>query len=134
MRENRTYGSEGGGGLSRSLPLSARSSRRVQIDAGLAHLGQHALLAAVEVDGGGGLLDHGDVEARLPRVDRRPGDAEVECQAAEDQPREAARLQVAVEAGPRHAVVLAERRVRIDARVKALAHDHLRLGDLELSM
>ena len=109
-------------------------SRRVQIDAGLAHLGQLALLAAVEVDGGGGFLDHGDVEAGLSRVDRRPGDAVVERQAAEYQPREAACLQIAVETGARHAVVLAERRIGIDAGVEALAHDHLHLGGLEVGM
>src|SRR5712675_746693 len=39
-----------------------RLSRRVQLDAALAHLGQHALAAAVEVDGGGRLDHDGDVE------------------------------------------------------------------------
>src|SRR5262245_15762938 len=74
------------------------------------------------------------MEAGVARIDRRPGDRVVERQPAEDQPREAARLQVTVQSGAGHAVVLAERRIGIDAPVKALAHDDFGLAGVELGM
>src|SRR5262249_27066998 len=114
--------------------VSPSLRRHTGVDAGLPHVGQPAFLAALQIEGGRRFLPHADVEARLSRVDRRPGDAIVERQPTEDQPGEAARFEIAVEPGAGHSVVLAERRIGIDPAVEALAHDGFGLVGMEIGM
>src|SRR2546421_7600462 len=86
----------------------------------------------VGVDSARGVLDHGGREARLPRVQRRPRDAEVGGQADEDHLLEAALAEVAHEPGWGLAVRLVERGVGVDGFAIALADDQLGVRDLEL--
>ena len=58
----------------------------------------------IEIDAARRILDHGGLEARLARIERRPGDAEVGREAGNVDRVDAARLQVRGEPGRRLAV------------------------------
>src|SRR5947207_706365 len=86
----------------------------------------------VGVDPARGVLDHVGGESRLPRVHRRPRDAEVGGEPDEEPLLEAGFAQIAHEAGRRLAVRFVERGVGVDGFAVALADDQLGVRDLEL--
>ena len=84
------------------------------------HARQRVVERPVDVDGAAGILDQHGVEALLPRVDGRPGDAEVGGEAGQEKAHEAAFAQVAGKAGGRAAVVFVKGGIGIDFASKPL--------------
>jgi uncharacterized delta-60 repeat protein len=83
---------------------------------------------AAGIDCAARVLDDDHLESGFPCVDGGVCDTEVGRQASQKHPREAALAQITCEAGERHAVRLAKRRVAVDFAAIALAHDEFRLG------
>src|ERR671937_1350596 len=69
---------------------------------------------AARVDAARGVLDDDRLEPRLPRVERRPRDAEIGGQPDEEHPREPALLEIAGQPGLRLPIGLEKRRVGVD--------------------
>src|SRR3989442_7715196 len=80
------------------------------------------------VDRAARVLDDDHVETGFPRIDRRVSDAKVGGKTREKDATESALAQITCEAGERHAVRLAERRIAVDFAAISLAHDELGLG------
>ncbi len=103
------------------------SMARQASSAGAVEGTQRSLERTVSVDGAAGILDDNSLEARGTRVERAPGDAEVQGQAAQVDRGHAALAQQARQAGRRLAVGFEEGRVAVGVRVEALADHRLRL-------
>ena len=84
-----------------------------------------------KADGARDDLDNEALEVERDAVDGGVADAEVIRQAAEEETLDAMLAQVAGEACGRGVVVLKEGRVGVDLLAAALAHDQLRVGDVE---
>ena len=82
---------------------------------------------ALRVDASAGILDDRGGEAELARIQRRPGDAKVRGKTHDVDGLDAARVEVAVEAGLRAAVGFQERRIAVKALIEALANNELRV-------
>src|SRR5215510_2805653 len=86
----------------------------------------HALPSRSEraggVDRAAGVFDHGRVEARLARVERGPGNAEIRREPAQEDVPDAVLAQIPGEPGGALAVGFDEGGVAVDLRVVALAY------------
>jgi len=85
---------------------------------------------ARNVDPAAGIVDDHDREAPANRVFGRIPDAKIERQAGQKYALDAALAKITGEAGRRRAIVLVERRVRIDGPVETLAQHQPGMGNL----
>src|SRR5207253_7452538 len=103
-------------------------ARRCLRDTGIDHPLPCRCERTFRIDCAAGVLDDDHVETGFPRIDRRVRDAEVGGETREKDATESALAQITCEAGERHAVRLAERRIAVDFAAISLAHDELGLG------
>ena len=87
---------------------------------------------AIDIDAAAGILDHHHVEALAARIFGRIAHAEIEGEAGQEDPPEAALAQIAGEAGMGLAIVFVERRIGIDVAMIALAQNQLGVRDLQV--
>src|SRR5262245_49656919 len=90
-----------------STDCFAGDAADAELRAGIARSGDRS----AHVDAAAGILDHHRHETLAQRILRRVADTEIERQAGEINPREAALAQIAGEPGRGPAVILIERRV-----------------------
>src|SRR3954453_7288416 len=115
----------------RSRLLRARRDIRGlnPLHAGLGHIGPGFCERTLIVYAAAGVFPHIDLEARLARVERGPGHAEIRRQPRDEDALDLAPLQIAGETRRGLAIGFEEGRIAVDVLVKTLADDELGVRD-----